>query len=1014
MTEKKQDNQPSGTVLVLGGGIGGVQSALDLAEAGFKVYLVDKFPSIGGVMAQLDKTFPTNDCSMCILAPKLVEAGRHHNIELLTYAELEKLEGEPGNFTAVIKKKPRYVNEEKCTGCAVCMEKCPVKIRDDYNEGLVEIKNIRVPFPQAVPALALIGEEKCLFLTKGRCKLCEKACQAGAIDFEQKERKEEIKVGSVILAPGFDEFDPKIKSEYGYGRYQNVYTSIEFERISNASGPFGGHIKRRSDGKTPQKIAFIQCVGSRDESCQRGYCSSVCCMYATKESVIAKEHDPNLDITIFYMDLRAYGKDFDRYIERAKAEYGLKYVRAAISSVEEIKETKNLLLKYETEQGELVSAEFEMVVLSVGLDKIKDADDLAKKLKIDLNNYGFCQTEFFEPVKTSRPGIFVAGAFQGPKDIPETVMQASGAAAEAEKLLTKSRGQEVVKKEYPSEIEVKVEDEVRIGAFICHCGINIGGVVDVPRVLEEIKKVPDVVYAERNMYTCSQDTQESIKKKIKENKLNRIVVAACTPRTHEPLFQETCRQIGLNPYLFSMANIRDQCSWVHLQEKEKATQKAIELTKMAIARARLLKPLKDISISTTPVALVIGGGISGMTAALELAAQKFVVHLVEKEKELGGNLREIYHLLEREVDPQKVLKNIIQQVEREERIKLHLGTKVSNVYGYIGNYQVEINTGKEEKQLEIGAIVVATGGEEYKPTEYLYGQDKQVVTQRELEKQLFTNQFSAQNVVMIQCVGSRDAERPYCSRVCCGNAIKNALKIKEINPKIEIYVLYKDIRTYGFKEDYYRQAREKGVIFIRYEDARKPVVENKEGKLEVVVKDILLQKDLLIRPDLLVLSTGIVPRPETKELAKMLKVPVNQDGFFLEAHVKLRPVEFATDGVYLCGLAHCPKGIDESIAQAKGAASRASIPLAKGEVEVEPITSSVDTDKCTGCGLCESICPYKAIQVEKTESGRQAKVIAASCKGCGCCGASCPQKAITMNHFSDEQILIQVEELAHR
>jgi heterodisulfide reductase subunit A len=1014
---KKTDIKPQkvGAVLVLGGGIGGVQASLDLAEAGYRVYLVEKFPSIAGVMGQLDKTFPTNDCSMCILAPKLVEAGRHPNIELLTYAELEEVEGEAGDFAVSIKKKPRYVDENKCTGCGQCTEKCPVRIPDLYNEELCQTKSIRVPFPQAVPALALIDPQKCIFLTKGKCRACEKVCTAGAIDFSQREKILAINVGAIILAPGFDEFDPRLKPEYGYGRYPNVYTSIEFERMTNASGPFLGHFKRRSDEKVPHKIAYIQCVGSRDTALDRGYCSSVCCMYATKESIIAKEHNPDLDITIFYMDLRAYGKDFDRYIERAKSEYGIKYIRSSVSEVAENPETKNLIIKYETEEGKIDLEEFDMLVLSVGLDKLREADDLRKKLGVDLNRYRFCKTKFFDPVQTTKEGIFVCGAFQGPKDIPETVIQASGAAAKASSLLAESRGSLAVKREYPSEIEIG--EEVRIGAFICHCGINIAGVVDVQKVVEGIKRLPHVVYAERNMYTCSQDTQVSIREKIKEHNLNRIVVAACTPRTHEPLFQETCRQTGLNPYLFSMANIRDHCSWVHMKEKDAATQKALDLTKMAIARARLLKPLKPARIKVTPVGLVIGAGIAGMTAALELAAQGFTVHLVEKEKELGGHLKHVYYLLTGD-DPQEKLGETIKKVMENERIEVHLASRITQVSGYIGNYKVQISPTRnqtiEAKEIEAGIIIVATGAREYLPTEYLYGQDERVITQSQLEKSLSIPKSGIQNlktIVMIQCVGSRDDERPYCSRICCGVAIKNALRIKEVSPKANVCILYKDIRTYGFKEDYYREARQKGIIFIHYEDTAKPEVSVESGQLKVLVQDRLLGTRLEFNPELLVLSTGLIPHSDNKELASMLKVPLNQDGFFLEAHVKLRPVEFATDGIFLCGGAHCPKGIDEAIAQAQGAASRASIPLAAGEIRTEPIVSWVDQDKCTGCGLCESICPYNAIQVELTDEGRKAKTVEASCKGCGLCGASCPQQAITMNHFSNEQILTPIEEL---
>lgn len=1020
MTKKTKEKKKNkiGAVLVVGGGIGGIQSSLDLADSGFKVYLLDKSPSIGGVMAQLDKTFPTNDCAMCIMAPKLVGAGRHLNIQIITNTEIKGIKGKPGNFHVEILKRARYIDIEKCTGCGVCAQECPIDAIDVYNEGLNLRKAIYIPYPQGVPLAYSIDRDKCV-----GCRLCENLCLADAIKYDDKDEAESIGVGAVILSPGFDEFNPKIKGTYGYGSYPNVLTSIEFERILSASGPYKGHLFRPSDSAIPKNIAFIQCVGSRDTECGNGYCSSVCCMYATKEAVIAKEHaDQEVEATIFFMDMRSYGKDFDRYYERAQYEYGIKYVRAQVGSISEIPGTNNLRLKYEREDGELAEEEFDMVILSVGLAMPKGAKELAVNLGIDLNKYGFCKTNEFSPMETSKPGIFVSGAFQGPKDIPETVMQASGAASLATGLISSARGTQVTEKVYPPEIDVS-EQPPRIGVFVCHCGINIAGFVTVPQVVEYAKTLDNVVYAENNLYTCSQDTQKKITEMIKEHNLNRVVVASCTPRTHEPLFQETLREAGLNPYLFEMANIRDQCSWIHMHELEEATIKAKDLVRMAVAKARLIEPLPSLPLDVTQKGLVIGGGLAGMVAAIGIAKQGYEVYLIEREKELGGNLRNIYYTLEGN-NVQEYLKSLIEEVERDPLIYIYKDTHIEKIEGFVGNYKTEIRSQKSEerkeksevKTLEHGIIIVATGGKEYQPTEYLYGKLDRVITQLELEKRISTlnSQLSTLNsIVMIQCVGARNDERPYCSRTCCSQAIKNALKLKEINPDANIYILYRDVRTYGFREDYYREAREAGVTFIRYDEYDKPEIITQAESLKVSLKDPLLNYQLILDADLLVLSLGAVPQPDCGEVAEMLKIPLNEDKFFLEAHVKLRPVDFATEGIFLAGMAHSPKFIDETIVQANGAVSRACTIISKDKYLAEPTIAVVNEDLCDGCGICEPVCEYGAIEiVTETKEEKETKKVnltEALCKGCGGCIAACPSGAMEQKGFKTEQMLAMID-----
>ena len=1472
-------DRPIGAALVVGGGIGGIQAALDLAESGYYVYLVEKSPSIGGVMAQLDKTFPTNDCSMCILAPKLVECGRNLNIEIITCAEVLDIQGEPGNFKVLVKKHPRYIDLDKCTGCGECAEVCPVERPSEFDEGLGKRKAIFRPFPQAYPnafaiekeerppcrltcpagvnvqgyvaliskgkyreALNLIKEsvpfpgvlgricpapceEKCnrglidepiairalkrfaadhgkgdeslpevepkeekvaivgsgpagltaayflakegyrvtvfealpvaggmlyvgipeyrlpkdvlleeiegierlgveiktntrigrdlkiddlfrqgykaLFIAVGahrsrrlniegedaegvihgvdflrkvnlgekveigkkvavvgggdvaidaarvavrmgaevtilyrrsrlempareeeveaaesegvkieflvapvevltqdgrvrgvkcirmklgapdasgrrrpipiegsefeldidtlipaigqspdtsflevsgievtergtikvdpltlqtsregvfaggdcqtgpgiaieaiaagkraaesiigylkgqaaerakeeapaplplsivpwweerkprqkmptlplekrvscfdeiekgfgeeealreasrclncgvcsECLQCVAACKAEAINHRMREEIVELEVGAVILCPGFEEFDPSSIHHLGYRKYPNVVTSIEFERMLSASGPYRGELVRPSDGKPPRRIAWIQCVGSRDVSCNREYCSTVCCTYAIKEAIVAKEHVPHeLEETIFFMDMRTQGKGFERFYERGKRE-GIKFVRAKVYRVEEVDGTGNLSVRYLDESGRVATAEFDLVVLSVGLQPSEETMKMARNLGVQLNPYGFCHTNTFAPVETSRPGIFVCGAFSGPKDIPETVMQASGASGSASVLLAPARNTLTREKEYPPERDVSGEGP-RIGVFICHCGINIGGVVDVPEVVEFAKTLPNVVYAEDNLYTCSQDTQERIKEKILEYDLNRVVVASCSPRTHEPLFQETIREAGLNKYLFEMANIRDQCSWVHMHEPERATEKAKDLVRMAVAKARLKKPLKPLSVPVNHSALVIGGGIAGMTAALTLADQGFEVHLVERKGELGGMARRIYYTVEGE-DVRSFLSQLVRKVEGHPLIKVHTNAHIVDVHGYVGNFTTEIEIlGRGREKIEHGVTIIATGAEEYKPDEYLYGEDPRVFTQLELEEEIAKGNpdvVGCDNLVMILCVGSRDGQRPYCSKVCCNQAIKNALKLKEIKPEMNIYILYRDIRTYGFYERYYREARERGIVFIRYDLEDKPRVQLKgDGKhpLRVEVRDPVLGEEVAIDADILALSVPMVPLEGTRELATFYKVPLNEDNFFLEAHVKLRPVEFATDGVFLCGLAHAPKSISESIAQAKAAASRACVILSRDYIETEGTVASVDERKCVACGLCVEICPYRAIElVQKRVLGREktvAQVNAALCKGCGACSAACRSNAIDVEGFANEEVLSQV------
>ena len=1465
---------PIGAALVVGGGIGGMQAAIDLADAGIKVYLVEEKPAIGGVMAQLDKTFPTNDCAMCIMSPKLVECGRHLNIEIITNAQLQELTGEPGHFTAVIEERPRFVDPLKCTACGDCANACPISLPDLFNAGLGERRAAFKLYPQATPNayalekrgtspcreacpihqraqgyLALIRERRyaeayrtikednpfpgicgrickhfcedncsrgaveepvsimalkrfvvdwvrregveppariepayaervaivgagpagltaaqdlarygypvtvfealpvaggmmrvgvpahrlppdivdrevadivalgvdlrlntrveslqslfdegykavfiatgahggrrlpipgadladawvsteflrrvalgdvpdlagrhvvvlgggpvavdaaqtavrlgaaevrmaCLeswaqmpasleerieaqeegiaihpgrtfreitsqdgrvtgvrcvevdfrgFLPDGRpdmdvkegtehilpgdlvifaigqapeldflppggavqvrgrrlvvdpetlatgqpgvfgggdavvgagsvveaiaaghraarsihsylrsdptlavepvrepvveladaeirrrirlgpgngvaravaqrlepalrrqdfremtltldeeaavreagrclscgvcseCLVCQYACQPQAINHRMTSRRRELSVGAVILAPGVELFDPRPKTGYGYGRYPNVITSLEFERILSASGPFGGHVQRPSDGQEPRRIAWLQCVGSRDVSHSRPYCSSVCCMYAIKEAVIAKEHLGEVDATIFYLDIRAFGKDFERYVERASIEHGVRFVRSFVPNLKEDPATHNLIIRYTTPNDQVCEEEFDLVVLSVGMQPARSAQELAKRLGLACDDNGFPAGVPLAPTQTRRPGVYAIGTFREPKDIPETVIEASCAAAQVSALLAPGRGSLTRSKVYPPELDVHDQD-ARVGVFVCHCGINIGGVVDVPQVVEYASTLLGVAYAERNLYTCSQDTQAKIREKIQEHRLNRIVVASCTPRTHEPLFQDTIREAGLNRFLFEMTNLREQASWVHRHDPAAATQKAKQLVAMAVAKARLLRPISRPRLEVEPSVLVIGGGAAGMTAALAVADQGFGVYLVEREAALGGNLRHLRRCLGRG-DPQELLRTLVARVESHPRIRLYTRAEVTQVTGHVGKFESIVRPGGgAETRMSHGAVIVATGGRAVVPGEYLYGQDARVLTQTELEERLAMGGLPApQTVVMIQCVGSREPARPYCSRFCCSQAIKNAITLKEVHPGNEVIVLYRDIRAYGFREQHYRRARELGVVFVPYDPAHKPRVTGHHAlRVELDTSDGTLGWDA----DLVVLSSGVEPQAN-RALAQMLKVPLTEEGFLLEAHVKLRPLEFAADGVYLCGLAHSPRDLEEAMAQAYGAAIRAVALLARGELEAAAITATINERLCAGCGVCVTVCPYGARQLD--EVARVARVIDVLCQGCGACCVACPSGASQQKGFEKRMELAKVE-----
>ncbi|TAK28650.1 MAG: FAD-dependent oxidoreductase [Chloroflexota bacterium] len=840
------------------------------------------------------------------------------------------------------------------------------------------------------------------------CYECVRVCLAKAVDHDDYYRTEELKVGAVVLAPGFEVYDASLSEEFGFGRYANVVTALQFERLLSASGPTQGHVVRGSDHKEPKRIAFLQCVGSRDQD--HKYCSSVCCMYATKEAMLAQDHIPGVECQIFMMDVRAFGKGFDAFFERAKGQ-GVKYVRSRPSRLREQPDSKNILIRYQDEDGVLREEEFDLVVLSVGLVPTNSADALQDTFGIRLNEHGFCYTEPFHPVDTSREGVFVCGAFSEPKDIPDSVIQASGAAASVMQLLAEERGTLVEEKTYVDEKDVSGE-EPRIGVFICSCGSNIAGTVDVKDVVEYAKTLPNVAFAENLLYTCSADSLKAMPEKIAEHKLNRVVVASCTPRTHEPLFQDTIREGGLNPYLFEMANIREHCSWVHAKMPAAATQKAKYLVKMAVLRSATLEPLHKMELGLNHEALVIGGGVAGMTAALNLADQGFRVCLVEREKQLGGNLAKLRSTVQGG-NATEYVNALIKKVLEHPRVEVVTGMVVSKSEGFMGNFKTTLVSVDDPTQrlIEHGVTIMATGAHEYRGSEYLLGQDPRVLTMQDLEDKIEKTPDEirrAKNIGMVLCVGPEPDKTWYCSRICCSTAMKNILKIRSLNPDANIFVLAKDVRTYGFREQLYTEARAAGAIFVRYDDSSKPQVENANGRLRVSFNDPILKDHIELDLDQLVLATALVPSEGTEELARSFKVPVTKEGFLLEAHIKLRPVDFSSEGIFLCGTGHYPKFADEAVAQAAAAASRAATLLSKKALEVGGVVARVEPEKCASCLTCVRVCPYHVPFINKDGV---AEIEVAKCQGCGTCVAECPGKAIQLMHYKDSQVAVKADAL---
>lgn len=1031
----RRDQGFVGAVLVVGGGVGGMRAAIDLAEAGLKVYLVENMPWLGGRVAQLGYMFPTHDCVLCrgtsdhgygctrpAISPALMDHNLHPNIEILTNTDLINLMGYAGDFTVTLRHRPTHVDPGLCINCGLCDGVCPVSLPSPFEVGLSARKAIYKMAPRALPDAYVVDKvPRC-----DTCRRCESVCPTGAVDLDEQEEEFDLRVSAIILSLGYALSDPNEYEELGFGRFPNVIHSMQYERLASRSGPTEGIVMRPSDGKLPQRIAWLQCVGSRDQ--KHPYCSSICCMYATKEAMLAKDRaagDPkDVHCEIFMMDERAFNKEFNAYYQAAQAEYGVEYTRCRISKLREDPETRDLILFHPDEDGHMVERHFDMVVLSVGALPPNGSRDLADILGIELNPYGFCATDKFTPLETSKPGIYVCGTFASPKEIAETILDAAGAAGDVMRLLSNEIGTRAYGRKYPFLAEPNnfpternvAGEEPRTGVLLCRCYPSIAGIVDTDAVAEFAAGLPDVAHVETVDYACLEAGQQQIQRMIEDHRLNRVVVAACSHRTHDALFQRIVRRAGLNPYLMEMANIREHCAWPHVDNPAGATRAAKELVRLSVARARLAEPVHKQAIEPIRRALVIGGGASGMMAALNIADAGYDVTLVERQPRLGGNLQHIYYVAEGD-DPQRLLRDYVNRILGHKRIEVLTSSEVMAHEGSVGAFRSTVRTSdgemSEQVEIEHGVTIVATGGQEWRGNVFLLGQDERVVTSLDLEE-IITHRpeeiANLKEVVFIQCV-RRPGEAEYCSRTCCTNTMKNTSRIKLINPSCKVTVLYKDIITYGFRETYYTEARRRGVIFVRYDENRWPEVRvNDQGELEVVVWEPVLRREIVLRPDLLSLSMAIEPSEGTENLARILDVPLSSEGFFLEDHLKMRPMDFTREGIFICGMAHYPKFIEECITNAQAAAGRAITILATPTMFVGGVISVVNQEKCVGCLTCVRTCPFTIPKVRYVDVGvggikGAAYIDPAMCTGCGTCTAECPASAIQLVHYRDDQIM---------
>lgn len=995
----------SNSVLVLGSGIAGIKASYDLAEAGRQVYLAEKKPSLGGFLPLLDRQFPTNDCNICYLAPASGAAGQVHALPL---TRLVGLEGEAGDFTARVLTSPRYLDTSRCTACGACLTACP-QGAVSFTPGLDTSSPTCLRYPQATPLAFAIDMAKC-----NQCGECLKVCATDAIDLKEQPTERELQVGSVVLASGGETWDPASMEEwYGHGRFPDVITNLEFEQLMSAAGPTGGLFQRPSDGRRPRRIGWIQCAGSRSTlPGANPYCSSICCMISIKEAVWAMERfDQALDASVFFMDMRPMGKDYELYYQRAKNQLGVNFVRCRPHSVERYESSGDLVLTYVDAKGRQTQANLDLIVLATGFCAASDATEQAAVLGIELDAQRFVAAPDFQPVGTSRPGIYACGMALGPQDIPGSLTQASAAACLAGADLVPPRAL-IPENALPKELNLGGQ-EPRVGVFFVDWGRVVKDVVDAQAVKQAAMEMPGVVFADELGLTQGGAGLADLEDMVARHGLNRVVVAGYSPRTHGRVFAEAVRRAGLNRAYLEMANIRDQDAMVHGSDPAAATAKAISLVRAAVAGVRRAKPAGAVTLPFNPDALVVGGGVAGMSAALALADQGVKVYLVERDRQLGGQARDIWRGLDGGlVAPE--LEKLVGRVESHPGVQVLTDTLIVDHEGRVGGFQTGVQSGPGMfyRRLEHGVTILATGAKRYQPREYLYGQAPQVMTQLEMEQILGRADGSdprLESVVMIQCVGSRNEENPACGRICCRSAIKNALWIKEINPQAQVVVLYRDMRTPFSSEEAFRRAREEGVLFVRYDPDQPPRVSMQGQVLQVVFTDHILGQPLLVEPTSLVLSTPQVADDEnTEELCAILGLQQGPGGFLLEDHPKVRPVDTPAPGVFAAGSVLAPSSLAEARTQGLAAAGRALTLLAKENLVLDTPVAKVNGDLCAACLICVRTCPY-GIPYINTEG--YSEINPAQCLGCGVCAAECPAQAIQLPGYEDDRMLARTEAL---